>query len=489
MRPGAEVALTFAMALLAAGLKSLILPDFPVNPDVSWIGLVAAEMARGARLYVDFDDPNLPFAFLSMLPAAWAGAGLGIATNTAIHLWVLALATISALLAARSLRRAALAPTHRLALTAGFLFLAIPGPANDFGQREHLCFILLYPALVFFALRRTLAPAGIGAHLLPALLAALAVAIKPHLVLCLVVPGAYALWRDRSDAGILRFFAALVLGSAGLALVAWPYYLDYMTNLSARLLYFQYHRMSVTIVLVLGLVALAALDGWRNRGRGGAAAELQRILLLAALGAAAAFLVQWKGWLYHGLPAVFFACLSLIAGLLPKVTAAASRAQALAGLVPCAFLLFYPAFDLNTYRDYSAYLRPILQLTDGPAAVLSFNIDQAFPAASEHEGGWAMRYPGLYALPVLVARRPPTQDAPYMPASATEAAYRDAIVADLIDRGATLLVFPDQGNHYPDQPPFIREWLATSPDFQAFLAGFDRVPNAAGHWVYLRRDG
>src|SRR5262249_15658705 len=122
------------------------------NNDTALILSIARQMHAGARLYVDWQDSDLPSIFFVALTAVRAGR-VGVTTVLAYDFITLAVAVAGLVVLVPSLLNMG-RPWPAVALTAAayVFFLLKPGQnARDFGQREHLFSLLLIPELFALA--------------------------------------------------------------------------------------------------------------------------------------------------------------------------------------------------------------------------------------------------------------------------------------------------------------------------------------------------
>jgi hypothetical protein len=298
------VILVGALGLLQQAWSSL-------NCDVSWLITTAERVIDGATLYRDIEEVNPPASVLLYMPFVALARGFALPVEAVTVATVAALAGFSILQAGRLLNSPA-AARGKLAAASAFVLLVLP--ADLFAQREHIALIAALPMLALLVARtegRTVGhvdswTAGLGAGIM--------VAIKPHLLLVLIPVAALAVLRQRSIARALGAeWVALALLCVGYAAVVWlkfPRYFDHMLPL-LRLVYLPgrdswQHLLTGTMVLIPA--AAAALTVWLARGRVTAATAAA---LLAAGGSAVAGLVQGKGYLNHGYPAIAMSLLGV----------------------------------------------------------------------------------------------------------------------------------------------------------------------------------
>ena len=125
----------------------------PINHDVAALMDVGHRWLDGEELYVDIIDINLPLVFIlysapEVLARLFAFTGLDAATWMTIAVYV---AIVGSFLACRALTHRVPSLAHPLTealVPPTLLFLFVVLPNENFGQREHLMFVLTAPYLL-----------------------------------------------------------------------------------------------------------------------------------------------------------------------------------------------------------------------------------------------------------------------------------------------------------------------------------------------------
>jgi hypothetical protein len=295
-------------------------------------------------------------------------------------------------------------------------------PAWSFGQREHLIAIWFLPYVFVSAAWLASAPVPATARWAAGVLLGLAVSLKPHYALAVLLIEAAVAIERRSLRGLVRpvllWALAVGVGYVLLVVIAYPAFFTFAIPLAQRY-YPAYSALLVPsshLAYAVVLVAMLAVAG-----RSGAAAIRTRLLVLAALGAYAAFLVQLKGWPYHFLPAktlVFAAvAVGLPAGarawLLGRVAAPRQRqvsAVACGVCVAGAVLLTWGQWDAfqqtrqaRVIRNVEGYLATLDRAhPDRRFVALSLSLFPAFPINEMLHAEWSSRFSCLWMLPAIM---------------------------------------------------------------------------------------
>ncbi|MEQ1911796.1 MAG: hypothetical protein ABMA15_23460, partial [Vicinamibacterales bacterium] len=283
--------------------------------DVAWLLTVARRLDAGAVLYSrDLVEFNPPLAIQLSLVAVRMGRWVQIDTILAWRLLVAVVAT-AALTLSWTLLRDALSDADRdlrasMAVLLAAALLCLPGIM--FGQREHLIVLGYVPYLVAAGLRAADAPISRLKGALVGVALALAVSIKPHyaLAILLVELGVrlrkgnwHAMVRIESIVGVITLLivqAAAAIQFPGYLSFAVPLALTYYPAYGAAQL-----RPSYFVYLVAALASLAV------RGVPPGVAMQREIFALAGVGAFGGYLLQGQGWEYQFLPAQSFFIVAL----------------------------------------------------------------------------------------------------------------------------------------------------------------------------------
>jgi hypothetical protein len=157
----------------------------PLENDVAWYLYGASRMLEGARLYVDVIDVNPPLIFyVSALPI-WIANLLGWSHVITAKLCFVSIALLSLVLSERLMRGGApiVPDLIRKIFLLALAFVFFIYIEDNFGQREHLMFMLVMPyILASIECAEGRSTRGISPVLLGAL-AGLGMAIKPHFLL------------------------------------------------------------------------------------------------------------------------------------------------------------------------------------------------------------------------------------------------------------------------------------------------------------------
>jgi hypothetical protein len=375
--------------------------------DISWLLFAAEKYLDGAKLYENVVDTNPPLIIYLNIPPVWLGRLLGYPQAFLFVVYVFGLTILSTALVllvtdgATSGRRAHQGRILTLAALAGLVVL----PTTDFGQREHLLLVFCLPYLFLTIRRAQKRSINTGLALFVGAFAALGLALKPHFLLLPLILEAY-LWlrlrrlRLRPEALAAVLVIAVYALSVPLTVPIYferiiPYALiayDAGFNNSLRDVLLGWQGMLLAALIALRLVMPGA-------PRQCVAFD---VFLLSAIALFSAHVLQMKTFYYHVLPATMMLLLGLVAmAVAPGLRRQYSGALAATATIAIAAIL---AASLNrgTYRNPIA--EPIREAmrayaTGSSVFVFSSYIWVGFPMTREADTRWPSRFPHLWILP------------------------------------------------------------------------------------------
>lgn len=268
------------------------------NIDIAWHLLASREWARGAQLYTEIRDPNLPATWILYRAVWWLSDLSGLPAHrvlfTLVALWGLACTALSVRLLPpdRGWSRPATVLGIGLFFAAASLYQA--------GQRDYIISLSLLPYAAWIH-RLSVDPKpslrGLGA--LVTACALIATLLKPYALASMLLVELWLAWRRRSAFTWLR---ADLLGPAlllalltVLQLVAFPAYLQFLDDWGRYYAAQGATVLTARVWLTIALVAAAVLWLWlppRPQGWG-------RTLVVLAIGSLLTCALQNKWWDYH----------------------------------------------------------------------------------------------------------------------------------------------------------------------------------------------
>jgi hypothetical protein len=424
------------------------------------------------------------------VPAVAVQRWTGLAAETAEILVTMAMVVACLALSAAIMARAGLEDQIERFLIMGAIVTMLL-PRFDFSEREHIAFLLMLPVLVLAGARGGVGRIPFWLVATAGVAAGVASAIKPHLILAMLVPAVWLVVRARSVKPAFapeNLIAASVFGGfLGLVIIAYPAY--FATIVPMEMDTYIHVRQPPATLLFDPLFVTAAALIWLTYllRRRDSTARMTIVFLLSALGFALAYIEQGKGWRYQFLP-----CLSLVVlafGLevvpqLPGLLRARRPLAALGALV--GFLGLAPLVLLNTYTyAISLPFAPIIVAIAPKPRVyaLSTDLGVGHPLARAVGGTWV----GTTCSQLIMRMAKLRRDLPGTDA-ATRARMerwidwdRDRIAEALADGRPDVIVYD----------PATFDWtdlVSARPAIGRMLANYTKTAEANGADLLVRRD-
>jgi hypothetical protein len=305
------------IAILIIAAVTVVRALGSVDPDVCWQLWIAHQLNFGAQLYRDIIETNPPLWFWLGMPVDRLASATHVGSD---HILIIVIACCAALSlwATDRLLGALSAPRRTLLLAyAGLVLVGLPW--LQFGQREHIVLITTLPYAALIAARSDERPVFASFALMVGTGAAVGFALKHYFLL---VPILLELWLIAQQKRKWRPFrpetiALVTVGAfyAG-AFVFWAS--DYFTR-ALPLILMAYGATGAQRVIdlfqpsiVTAIVTVTLLvANWRSLRT--EETSFPRALIVAAMGFAAAYFIQAKGWTYHAVPFAGCAAIALAA--------------------------------------------------------------------------------------------------------------------------------------------------------------------------------
>ena len=418
---GNLLVLPLVLAVFVVAAVSQLLYVLP-NHDSVWLLIAAERMLEGGTYERDFFEVNPPLAILLHAPAFLIQKITGQTAYSSFIVLMLIYAAVSVAFL-RKIIADGFSPTSDFRLwllpIAAMLLLIFPG--YDFGQREHLFCIFVFPYLTLHATQSSRGTLPPGFMILVSVWAGLGLFLKP---VFLLLPILIALDRAIRRRSVSSLFSVdmITFGVMGLIYIAvvlfrFPdyfivtryaleFYGAYKTNIAfATLLPVLYASSGV----LLAFIATRLTESLEER-------RMFALLMLAAGVASVSAIVQQKGWSYHNLPiAIFVMTLVLMtivkASRFVRRNATSRGFGLLARVAPLlAIAIFLQPFSLGTENLHrqdlvKSKLYPTLELVAANKRVYFFStrVVVATPWVEMVQARWASRFSCLWLLPGYMA--------------------------------------------------------------------------------------
>ena len=373
-----------------------------VDSDVAWQLWIGGRIQAGADLYTDIIETNPPLWFWMAVPVDRLTGLLHIRVEAAL---VGVLGLLVALALSATDRLIGYVAPKRRALLLCYAALALLGaPWMHAGQREQIALIATLPYASLVAARRRGDPVPVWLAASVGIGAGLGFALKHYFLL---VPLVLEVWLAAAPRRhrLLRP-ETLAIATVGIAYAAalMTFDPDFVTRI-VPLLQLAYGAMGApSIAYMLGpfaVVGLVTLGLVATQPRPLASAPLASALALAAFAYAAAYFIQFKGWIYHNIPLIGCSSLALAALLIETKPSRLIRfvAPALLALP----LMLATLEQLNTADRDPDLLAAVDGLKSGDS-VGFLAYETAVPWSVTLQGGYryASRYNGFWMMRAIV---------------------------------------------------------------------------------------
>jgi hypothetical protein len=319
--------------------------------------------------------------------------------------------------------------------------------------------------------------------------AALAVIIKPHFVLAVLLAAVVAAVCAKSWRVLLALenwiAAGLVLAYGIAVAIAFPAFTDLLPMIAAVYVARPFSVAEMVPALLLWLAIIGMIFGLRHR----AAFDPPFCVLLAACcGCALSFVVQGKGFPYHSVPMLSLALLALaIAGnwfAVPQASAVAGDGRGWLARTALTGTLIGACFCWNNRTgDISSYVATIRQLGPHPT-MLTITSDSSLghPLVRQVDGVWVGRVCSNWiTIGVLLRRRSETLDAETAARLDAYEAFDRAILTEDIARSRPDVILVEKVYFDWDA------WARSDPVLREQLEAYREAATVKGIVILQRR--
>ncbi len=505
-----QAAVIGGAALLVAALLSA---EFrrPLNSDSAWLLYLARRVVQGDRLYIDLIEINPPLIVWLQLPIAFLSRFLQLNPTLVFRVGVLLWLAICVglCLVVVAYRKANKGERGWLLLL--LLLVLLGWTRAHFGEREHIAFAALLPYLFLTAalVEGKVFPRKL--RLLIGAIAAVGLALKPHLIL--VWPACLGLvcWKQRSLTAAAKLdnatIAGLLLMYAATVVFAFPEYLRLIVLLGP--VYRLFARKDIAAVILNSVEALGAIMAVLAYGllrksvlhRGNA-----DVFALATMAFLAAVVMQRKGFSYHYYP-VSASTLVLCGVVLLNTDGSRMNRIQRVGRAVLALLLVLGLSSgagwslMQLWREDPVYrqqrvLASYIREHASDRSVMRLGYEDNFPLVDMAGASWSLRFPNLWFVESLyreqLASSEPLQFRPPSAMSLPERWCYEAVLDDFIRRKPSLLLITR-----PFAPGVSGEvnrfnyldYFSQDARFTSALHSYRRVPGPAEYSVFVRLAG
>jgi hypothetical protein len=496
-----------------------------INHDCAYVLQCSQILTMGGLPYVDFIDVNPPLIFYLNTVPVYAAQAAGWSLPETFSLFVLALLAGSTLFLAYLFRlpELNLKPAARFALLLGWILCSLYVYATgDFGQRDYLVILAVFPFVLIRIIRYYGDTIKISPAILIGLLTGIGLSLKPNFLFMALLPELIALARTK------RFrvlFTPEIYASAAFCILyavhffflpaivrtelfgRWvPFFMRYYGTVNLNL--FQHVFMQPMVIagmLVLCSFIVLAFIVVRRRGM-----TSLRIEILAGLviGSFLSYWIQQKGYSYHSLPAkISFIMLMLFISLwlyeevmhrkehvpFRRVMAAVSAVMILAALAALSVRSLVVDQEYVLYQSFEPYRDAIRAHSAADDRVLFINtvLFPAYPTLVQTGRLSASRYLTSFPLAGFYYGTPGSVPFSYRPRrlmTDEEQRFLRELASDIrINRPA--LIFIHDGEHCSALPDGFNmlEYFRKADFIADAMRSYERSGTVGEFALYLRK--
>lgn len=339
--------LTVTVGVIVAASVAVHLAT-PLPGDVSWLLTVCERMLAGQTLYVDITELNPPMSVWLYLPWVWLAHRIGAAPEAIVALAAIAIGLIAIAVSGRILATGGLLASRSAWWIVATLMLLL-APVSNFAQREHFAVMAVLPMLAAIAVRAQGLKPGVASRVAAGVGGGLAMAIKPHFALAILLPALYAAVRARSVRSIFAM-ECVVAGAVFVAYVAaaavlHPAYVSDMLPIAGAIYVPTRESLDYLMTRPFTLMAFLVMAAWIARD-GVPKRPLSAVMLAAFAGFFVGYLVQGRGWAYHALPMFALASIGLGLSVFDGGLGVRSRLASALTTVAMSLMIVLPATDI-----------------------------------------------------------------------------------------------------------------------------------------------
>jgi hypothetical protein len=479
----------------------------PMNLDVASLLHSTGRIYNGARLYVDIYDNNPPMIYLLYLPPVALAGLLSLPVIPVFYIYLLVVLCLSYWLSWSLIKiiYSTSAPLTRYCLFLTLIFLTLIPPLTDFGQREHLLFILTLPYILAAGVRSQYKPLSPWYGGCIGILAGIGFCIKPHFLLLWLFIEAYLIfkcrislvWRRIENLAIL-----FVLIIFGLYVLTWHSNFLRLVSLALRT-YFAFENQGIwKIIKVNHTVKIWVLAGitmffLKRRPQDDGPAY---ILFLASTAFLLIALSQKKGWPYHFYPCLAIACFIIFINTILWLEQLPELEERLwQGLAGCGLMLIVAIFLAGGYQIVRSHqgaqksmvvkMIPFVKnhAQGKPIYVLTTHVTPTFPLVNYSGALFPYKFSQLWALPGFYQKQKGANKIVFHSPAQMEDLERwffDTIISDLLSTPPVLLIVDQTQETKFARLSGLLGYFSQDPRFAQLLSRYEIIEKFDDYIIY-----
>lgn len=299
--------LIFALACFGWFIQQQII----FNRDVSWLLEASSRLFNGGTYTNDFFENNPPWILYVYSLPVFIAKYFYIKINFAFQIYMFSLATFSLYICWDLLQKIFIENEVFIAkillITIAFTFFVLP--VTEFGQREHLLIILIFPYVLLITARLYGVTVNTKWVIAIGILAGTGFLIKPYFLPTFVLVELYYIYYQKRRTACLRLetIVILLMGILYAALILMRHQ-DYITEVlpfAWRWCGLAAHNTwSEVVFSYLVFYSFFAIVFLLNDSSSDRHSVFKRILLATLTGFLVSYFIQQTNWYYHQIPAI-----------------------------------------------------------------------------------------------------------------------------------------------------------------------------------------
>ena len=374
---------------------------YPLNVDSTWILNSAHNILAGSTLYKDIIDVNPPLIFMYACIPTFVAELISVSRIYIYIIFVIFVISVSAYLCFIILLQyyKKQEDTIRYFLYS-IIFILTISVNYDFGQREHLFMIFVFPYILSLMYKDSITLSK-NILITIAIFASLGFNIKPHFFLIFIGIELIYMIHKKDILSIFRIDSIIIsLSGFFYLIIIFVFFNEYINNTVpfAMATYSDvFNKSYLSLIMTFEIfLTLFIMIFWSIFTKKKIDLTI-KVIFISLIMSITIYLIQQKGWNYHKIPILCISLLfltHLIFSLLKK-----DKSYSLA-LFPLIFYIIY--FNLQTVPKFKELENIIHRLPfDQKIYIISTDIAQGQPLLKENQI-WTSRFPSLFMLPALL---------------------------------------------------------------------------------------
>lgn len=372
---------------------------YSLNVDSTWILYTSKQMLEGSKLYSDITDVNPPLIFLySLIPSFFAKI-TKLNDITIFTLFVLILVFTSTFLSYKLISKITIFKNKIREIIYIILFSQTILIGYNFGEREHLFLIFIFPYLIYMIYKNEI-NISFQFRSFIALFAALGFNLKPHFFIIFIAIEAICLFYKKDFKELFKVEPLIITFSALVyLLIIYFFFNDYLTitiplsidsytnafNRSFSFLILNYEILFCLFAAIFYYVLKPEKNNFSIK-----------IITVTILSSLTIYLLQAKGWSYHRIPLLGATIILIIHTFFYNKN---KKFLYLVTFIP--IIISIISFNISNNYDYTILKKIVYSLpNNSKIQIVSSDIAAGQPILKKSQI-WASRYSGLFMIPAL----------------------------------------------------------------------------------------